>query len=489
MDPALTENLVELLRDMGEVHGFYTRLLEEILGYPVPAPAAVHSPPEQTAEAAENLQRWLSLLDLAISPPMVRDALKETTSRPTAEALLRCFARKGSLLDVDRDKTDFVVTFLYRRIIPPERQAPSVDLEEAEREKPSEFEQEIAKVLGEPSAPPLPEAHRQLVREFPFIRQEVDDFRHFDQLMDSGLIQRVREIKERFAGSFYHPRVLAACAEYNVAFGRRFDELFRAATKRIKLFADNLQEHGGSILTRVDGDVTVKNLADVEESKILHTEYGRAQEHLRRIYKFKKAVDTRSQGRFAGPAPLPPAATPQAGEAIPEPPPVLPPTPTASFLMSAPVEESKLRAMRDSIQSFVRAADPKSANVVPLKKENLVLSAAEVEAFRASYIGEKSFRGDFAETLCQVIAAHACITTELLELRAKSKSAYLWKPHADSLAFLVARAQKLQEDCEGLIATAEKRGLTDKGTAMNGALQKLRAQAQVVAQALQSLTG
>lgn len=483
------DNLAEQLRDMGEVHGFYTRLLEEVLGSPVPVPAAVQSPPEQTAEAAQDLERWLSLLDLAISPPMVRDALKETTSRATAEALLRYFARKGSLSDVDRDKTDFVVTFLYRRIIPPERQAPAVDLQEAEREKPSEFEQEIAKVLGEPGATPLPEAHRQLVREFPFIRQEVDDLRHFDQLMDSGLIQRVREIKERFGPSFYHPRVLAACAEYNIAFGRRFDELFRAATKRIKLFADNLQEHGGSILTRVDGDVTVKNLADVEESKILHTEYGRAQEHLRRISKFKKAVDTRSQGRFAGTAPASPTATAPTGESKPEPPPLIPPTPTASFLMSAPVEESKLRAMRDSIQSFVRAADPRSASVVPLKKDNLVLTPAEVEAFRATYLGEKSFRGDFAETLCQVIAAHACIMTELMELKAKSKSAYLWKPHADSLAFLVARAQKLQEECEGLMATAEKRGLADKASGMKIALQKLHAQAQTVAQALQSLTG
>lgn len=482
------ENMAEQLRDMGEVHGFYTGLLEEILGHPVPVPAQVHSPPEHTAAAAENLERWLSLLDLSISPPMVRDALKETTSRATAEALLRYFARKGSLSDVDRDKTDFVVTFLYRRIVPPERQAPAVDLQEAEREKPSEFEQEIAQVLGDPGAAPLPEAHRQLVREFPFIRQEVDDLRHFDQLMDSGLIQRVREIKERFGPSFYHPRVLAACAEYNVAFGRRFDELFRAATKRIKTFADNLQEHGGSILTRVDGDVTVKNLADVEESKILHAEYGRAQEHFRRISKFKKAVDTRSQGRFAGAAPVLSTTGPP-GESKPEPPPLIPPTPTASFLMSAPMEESKLRAMRDSIQSFVRAADPRSANVVPLKKDNLVLSPAEVEAFRASYIGEKSFRGDFAETLCQVIAAHACIMTELMELRAKSKSAYLWKPHADSLAFLVARAQKLQEECEGLMATAEKRGLSDKATAMNVALQKLHAQAQTVAQALQSLTG
>jgi len=145
--------------------------------------------------------------------------------------------------------------------------------------------------------------------------------------------------------------------------------------------------------------------------------------------------------------------------------------------------------MRDTIQSFVRAADPKSANVVPLKKENLILTPAEVEAFRSSYMGEKSFRGDFAEMLCQVTVLQACVTAELVELRAKCKSAYLWKPHADSLTFLLSRAHKLQEECAGLMATAEKRGLSDKVTAMKASLEKLRAQTQTVAQALHTLTG
>ena len=50
----------------------------------------------------------------------------------------------------------------------------------------------------------LPEEHLQLTREFEHLLPEADEFSHFDQLIDSGIIQRVREgersrIREEFA--------------------------------------------------------------------------------------------------------------------------------------------------------------------------------------------------------------------------------------------------------------------------------------------------
>src|SRR3954465_1037834 len=97
---------------------------------------------------------------------------------------------------------------------------------------------------------------------------------HFDTLMDSGIMQRVRDIKQRFGTSFYHPRVLATIAEYNMFMGERFDELFREAARSIKQFATSVQQAGASIMARVEGDVTVKQLADVQEDQILGAEYG-----------------------------------------------------------------------------------------------------------------------------------------------------------------------------------------------------------------------
>ncbi len=486
------------LRDLVAINAFYTRLLEGHLGHPVPVPQEVTTAGASAPapQSAATLKRWLDLLDLAISPLMVRDALKDLTLQETAEALLRYYVVKRPKASSDRDKTDFVATFLYRRLWPgpppaPERDQPRTNHENRiEPEPQSPFEKEIYRILGELEVPPLPEAQRQLVREFHFIEQEVDDFRHFDELMDSGVIQRVREIKEAFGDAFYHPQVLATLAKYNVFFGARFDELFRQAARQIKNFATKVQLEGGSIMARVDGEVTVKQLAEVEETKILHTEYSRAQESFRKISKMKKAVDQRGAAR--------PAATvgPPAGPAVP------PPRPPAVAAAAAPkpahsvgsetaiiknlVEESKIKGVEDSLCEFVRAAAADWNHVVPVRRGEITLSANEIEAFRADYGEEKSFRADYAAALRLIIALQARMIEELEEYRAKHKSAHLWQPHADTLGYLLEATRRAIKMCGPIQATAQQRGLKDKVTALEVSLQKLRAQSQLVTQELGS---
>lgn len=320
------------------------------------------------------------------------------------------------------------------------------------------------------------------MREFHFIRQEVDDFRHFDQLMDSGIMQRVRDIKQAFGESFYHPRVLATVAEYNVFFGSRFDQLFHQATRQIKTFAARVQEEGGSVMSRVEGDMLVKQLAEVEENEILQTEYGRAQESFRQVSRMKKAVDRRRANRVVRmPAMAPANLSAQPARA---------PTPVELPIAAGRdlIEESKIVAMQDTIRNFVRAADPESSRVVPLRHGNISLSTAEVEAYRAEFGAEKSFRADCAATIRQMVALHALMTINLEGFRAKQRSSYLWKPHADSLAYLLATTARCVEACGGLSAVAEERGLTAKVNALNASLQRLRMAAQDVAKTLGGLT-
>lgn len=470
---------VQRLMDLASVHAFYIGLLEEALGHPVPVPHEVNAGADRVQQSVSSLENWLRLLDMAIAAPMVRDGLKDSTSTDTAEALLRYFCRKASGSDPDRDKTDFIVTFLYRTVVPAERQVRA----ELDVDQPSEFEEEIYTVLGDEEVAELPEEHRQLVREFPFVRQEVDEMRTFAELMDSGVIQRVREIKQRFGKSFYHPRVLATIAEYNVYFGQRFDELFKQTAQQIKSFAATVQQQGGSIMSRVDGDVTVKHLTEVKESEVLNAEYGSAQEHFRKISKFKKAVDvrTRHAGRAAA---FEPAAAPARAAAAPALAASVPAEAIPSAINPA-VEQGKLHSMEDSIRNFILAADPKQANIVPLKNGNLSLSNAEVDAFRADYGSEKSFRADYANSLRTVLALQSRFMAEILEYKSKQGSAYLWKPHADALTWLMTTAQKTEERCTEVLKTAEQRGLAEKALTLNASLQKLKTQVQLAAKALQ----
>jgi hypothetical protein len=440
------------------------------------------------------LARWLNLLDLAISAPMMRDALREQTSPSTAASLLLYYTAKQTRSDTDRDKTDFIVTCLFRSPDPPELwDARGMFFSGGKTY--THFEPALVKMLGLPPAPELPVEHAQLIREFDYLAEEVEDYRHFDALIDSGVMQRIRDVKQSLGASFFHPTVLAMVAAYNVFFGVRFDRLFHEATQQIKDFATKVQSEGGSIMTRVDGDVIVKQLADVKEEKILETDYGKAQDDFRQLSKFKKAVDhrrgiTETSAMAAAASGVPPVKRPPA---------IMPPSPLelngtdtsssapAEASPSVSLEEAKLKEMAETVRTFVRAAGSKSVQVVPVRFGNLPLTPPEADAFRADYTQEKSFRADYVNVLVSIVSLIGRMGVELADFKSKRSSAYLWKPHADSLSNLLKIGREINSRAMTVSELAERRGLADKTIAVNASLAKLREQVQIVAEALQTL--
>ena len=496
----MPQELQRELKDLIAVHKFYMKLLQKQLGHSVPVPQEVSNPDitiSRLAESIDVLRRWLLLLDMAITAPMVRDALKEPTEHSTAEALYRHYILKAAHSDSDRDKTDFLGTYLLRNPTPESGRKPGVPSGRSDetyshlfsQNQADEFEKEIQAMLAVAVAP-MPPEHEALLREFQYLHQEADEFRHFDQLMDSGILQRVRELKNKFGASFYHPRVLAASAVYNVFFGKRFDDLFHEAANQIKAFAAKVEREGGSLLSRVDGDVTVQHLQEVEEQKILKQECGHAKEHFHRVSKFKKAVDSRRSSRApaaaaAGAASALPAAVaakasrPAGVQSIADAPGRAPGGANAA-------EDNKTKGVVESIRNFVHTAAGASNNIIPMRSANVVLTPTELEAFKQDFGGEKSFRADYAAMLTHMVAMHTRMQQEMDDYKSKRSSAYLWKPHADSLTYLISAGNKALDEGAHLAVLAEQRGLADKVKCMKAAVEKLRAQINVAAQALQS---
>src|SRR3954471_17258641 len=358
------------------------RLLERNMGHTEPVPREASQPDnaaDKVSQSILTMHRWLKLLDMAISSHMMRDELQQhDPGHETIEALLRYYIMKGSPIDVDRDKTDYLATWALRNPSPwSKRLGKSAYAGDSysyvhSKEQAQSFEVDLKQIVGdEPTL--LCEEHMQMMREFQYLQQEVDDFRHFDQLIDSGIMGRVKDLKHKFGVDFYHPGVLSLTAVYNAFFGKRFDDLFKDAATQIKAFANKVQQEGGSIMAKVDGDVTVKHLADVQEGHILKQEYGRAQEPFQKVSKFKKAVDSRRSARMAG-APAPavaanaaaaPASRGSTGQVQA---PRLAPLAEPIRNQALGIEETKVRGMVESIRNFVRAADGKAspANIVPL---------------------------------------------------------------------------------------------------------------------------
>jgi hypothetical protein len=431
---------------LATVQGFYQRLLSNQLGGELPAPAElapdVISHADDVRSTLNQMHLWIQLLDMAITPAMLRLGVQSDLDPEVAEALLRYFARHRDDSGANRDKTDLVATFLFRhpRVAGQWEQRGygldgSIPL--------SPFEIALLEILSESDVPILSEADVQLLREFGPLLDQANRFQDFSALMDSGIISRVRELKAALGESIYHPGVLATLAPYNAAFGDRFHTLFAAATQEIKDFANRLEELGGSILSTVDGvEVTVEHVAALNQEALLKVDYGAALDKFRRVSRLKKELERRPPIRRAHPEFTPSAHAGGAAAA-----PALAPkyVPVAITPQALTVEESKLRRVEESIRVFVRVADPKFRQIVPMRYFNLMLSSAEVDAYTADYLEQTGPRADAARMLLRVVAVAARITTEMEELKRSRNSSSVWKLHADSLVVLVDLGQRLAE--------------------------------------------
>jgi len=485
----LAEDLRFELAILATVQGFYQKLLRDTLGGDVPIPRgldedALRHSDRELPNTLSQMYRWLHLLDMAITPAMLRQALTPDTDSEVAEGLLRYFVRRREPTDINRDKTDLIATFLYRHPrVPGQWEQSGYGLDGALPLSP--FEIALIEILADTDVPSLPEEHVQLLRRFDPFLEEVKRFRDFNALIDSGMIGRVRELKQWLDSSFYHPGVLATVASYNAAFGMRFDELFTKAMGEIKNFGQALEEMGGTILTTVDGvEVTVEHVAAIQEKQLLQADYNSAFEKFRRVSKLKKELDRRppirrslltpaSQNtRPAGSAAAAPKAAKASAAKAPASAPVFQPPAITAQQLSA--EETKLRRVEESIRVFVRVADPKYRQVVPMRFFNQTLTASEADAYSAAFLEEKSLRADVARTLIRMVSISARIRTELEELKRSQKMSSLWKLHADSIVVLIDMASSSTEDAGSVAKTADQNGAGAAARSIHESVQRLR---------------
>jgi hypothetical protein len=496
----LAEDLKFELSILATVQGFYQKLMRDSLGGDVPVPrgldeASLRQSEGDLPETLSRMYRWLHVLDMAITPAMLRQALTPDTDSEVAEALLRYFVRRREPSEVNRDKTDLISTFLYRHPrVAGQWQQRGYGLDGALPLSP--FEIALIEILADTDVPSLPEEHVQLLRNFDPLREEIARYRDFNSLMDSGIVSRVRELKRWLDSSFYHPGVLATVAAHNAAFGERFDLLFTKALGEIKQFAQALDEMGGSILSTVDGvEVTVEHVAAIEQKEMLDADYGGALEKFRRVSRLKKELDRRppirksllapSAGNAipsskAGGAAAKPARSAVARASVPAQA-FQPPVVTAQQISA---EEGKLRRVEESIRVFVRVADPKYRQIVPMRYFNLTLTAAEAEAYSAGFLEEKSLRADVARTLIRLVSCVARVNTELEELKRSQSMSSLWKLHADALVVLLDIASTITEEAGGVAKMAEKSEDGAWSKAIDETVQKLRHRSDLAVKAM-----
>jgi hypothetical protein len=129
----------------------------------------------------------------------------------------------------------------------------------------------------------------------------------------------------------------------------------------------------------------------------------------------------------------------------------------------------------------VRVADPKFRQVVPMRFFNLNLTPAEVEAYCADYLEEKSLRAEVGQALLRSVAVIARIQTELEELKRCQPATSLWKLRADALVVLLDVARSTYDAGMKVIANAQEK---EPAETVQTSMRKLRERAEFAVKTL-----
>lgn len=147
-------------------------------------------------------------------------------------------------------------------------------------------------------------------------------------------------------------------------------------------------------------------------------------------------------------------------------------------------EEGKIADTVIGIRNQLSTPDPEGY-AIKLANASFLLPTVEAEAFRSPFAGENSFRGHLTAAFIDLAAVYARMLAAFEEYKQVRTSTYLWQPKAESLKFLVPRANKALEQTHGVFTTAKERGLTEKVSAMVASRDRLRGLTAEVTKALQ----
>src|SRR5438128_4052287 len=139
-----------------------------------------------------------------------------------------------------RDKLDFLFTRIGEEYIPDRALYSSRDS--------LEFRERIISLVSllQPLDAPQDEVVR-LIRAIRSIREDIQSARAFEELTERNLLKNARLFKHRLGHLYFHPDILMAIVELNVATKNKFLKLYTDEEHRIVGDAQKLVEHGPAI--------------------------------------------------------------------------------------------------------------------------------------------------------------------------------------------------------------------------------------------------
>ncbi|MSO20969.1 MAG: hypothetical protein EXQ56_11010 [Acidobacteria bacterium] len=180
-------------REFQEINLIYQTIIERLLRCPLPLPEVVQqaaadgTAPTADAGAPQEAASWIELLNLAVTPHLLRTYVLENNPKDSAlRSLIRFLVSKPLHSQEDHDKVDWLVTHLF-------------SIREAGSQRPTAWpKMDVNEILSGLEFPSLSMQSEDMLMEMPALIDEVKYFRTFSEITDSHIIRRARDMKNLF---------------------------------------------------------------------------------------------------------------------------------------------------------------------------------------------------------------------------------------------------------------------------------------------------
>lgn len=115
----------------------------------------------------------------------------------------------------------------------------------------------------------------RLIKAIRALRDQIQAAEHFEELTDRNLLKNARQFKHRLGDFYFHPDILLAIVELNVATKNKFLRLYHEDEKRIVEDSQRLLEHGAA-LERNFGDTNPELLQEIARFRSAKEQFDRS---------------------------------------------------------------------------------------------------------------------------------------------------------------------------------------------------------------------
>jgi hypothetical protein len=211
----------------------YAALATQFNLAPLPYPAGQLPPARATHEVLDRDLTWFAGIDEKVRAFQIRQLPSETLN--ANEASLRAFIlrqlRKPDKTTVDRDKIDLLLVQYFALCAPEELYRSQIRLEDVAKV--------LKPVLAQADATPL-----EWCEPLDKILDTADHCESLRDLMEGGLLEKGRMLKDAAGCMFYDPAALVAFCRFNFLLRRAFIRLLHADLSAVGHAVDTLEATG-----------------------------------------------------------------------------------------------------------------------------------------------------------------------------------------------------------------------------------------------------